>query len=172
MSREKIKSNEDESVAALLHKGLFRFRTLEEARSVAIFLAQACPHPRSTVMGLTEVFINAIEHGNLGISSEEKTHLQLSMQWFSEIQKRLALPDNIHKYVEVEFNRGPTEIEIKVTDQGEGFDWQHYKTFEADDKLSTHGRGLAMAKDLAFTRQEYAGKGNIVSCFITLKDKD
>ncbi len=160
---------QDESAAPLLIKAHFRFRTLEEARSVAIFLAEACPHPRIAIVGLSEVFINAIEHGNLGISSDEKTALQHSMQWVPEIQRRLTLPENIHKYVDVEFIRGENEIAIKITDQGEGFDWHKYKAFEINDKLSTHGRGLAMTKDLAFTRQEYAGKGNIVTCYIALE---
>jgi hypothetical protein len=169
MTHETIQ--QDESPAPLMIKGHFRFQTLEEARSVAIFLAQACPCPRIAIVGLTEVFINAIEHGNLGISSEEKTELQQNMQWIPEIQRRLSLPENMNKFVDVEFIRRETELEIKVTDQGQGFDWQQYQTFESADKLSTHGRGLAMAKDLAFTKQEYSGNGNVVSCFISLTEE-
>lgn len=161
---------QNESAAPFLKQGQFRFRTLDEARSVATFLANACPHPRIAAVGLTEVFINAIEHGNLDISSDEKTKLQHNMQWLSEIQKRLALPENIHKYVEVEFHRKENELVITVTDQGKGFNWQQYKTFNPEDTKSTHGRGLAMSKDLAFSRQEYAGKGNIVICYISLNE--
>jgi hypothetical protein len=156
----------DESAAAFLKKALFCFRTLEEARSVATFLANACPNPRMVIVSLTEVFINAIEHGNLEISSDEKTKLQDNMQWLTEIQRRLELPEYRNRYVEVEFLRKDNEVEIKVTDQGKGFDWQQYQTFHSNDKQGTHGRGIAMAKDLAFTRQEYVGKGNIVICYI------
>lgn len=161
---------QEESAAPFLMQGQFRFKTLEDARSVAIFIAQACPEPGIAIVGLTEVFINAIEHGNLGISSDEKTELQNKMEWISEIERRLTLPENQHKCVEVEFVRHEKEkeLEIKVTDQGSGFDWQKYQTFEIEDKLSTHGRGLAMAKDLVFTRQVYSGKGNVVTCYIAL----
>lgn len=168
MKKKKAIIRHDESAAPYLIEGRFRFRTLEEARTVAIFVAQACPCPRVAIVGLTEVFINAIEHGNLGISSDEKTELQNSMQWIAEIEKRLALPENRSKYVEVEFFRGEHEIKITVTDHGTGFDWQKNHIISPEDKHSTHGRGLAMAKDLAFSRQEYVGKGNVVNCYIAL----
>lgn len=44
-----------------------RFRRLEEARALATSLAQLCPDPQRALLGLSELLVNAVEHGNLGI---------------------------------------------------------------------------------------------------------
>jgi hypothetical protein len=45
-------------------------RVQRAARDVATILANACPDPDSAVVGLTELLLNAVEHGNLGITYE------------------------------------------------------------------------------------------------------
>jgi len=154
-------------VARLLQKGHFRFRRLSEAHLLAEFLAEACPNPRLAIMGITEILVNAIEHGNLGISYEDKSKLQKEANWLEEIDRRLDQPQHINQFVEVELTRTETEIRIKVTDQGNGFDWQRYQT-GTHDPLSSHGRGILLAKNLAFKQLEYTGKGNEVTCVIAL----
>lgn len=151
--------------ARFLLNGQFRFQTLQEATSLAQFFAAACPDPHTIEMGITEMLVNAVEHGNLGISSEEKAALQQQGTWLEEIERRLHLPQHLHQYVTVAFNKTDTEIQIKITDQGNGFDWQQY---EHDSPLSTHGRGLLLAKKLAFKRVEYSKKGNEVTCVVGL----
>ncbi len=158
-------------IAPLIVEGRFRFKRLSEAHLLAEFLAEVCPNPRLAIMGITEILVNAVEHGNLGISFEEKSKLQLEAHWLEEIDRRLSLPEHINQFVEVELTRTETEIRIKVTDQGNGFNWQQYQsTTPNNNLLSTHGRGIMMAKNLAFQRLEYAGKGNEVTCIISLKD--
>ena len=39
---------------------------------LAVALAQVCPRSQHLVVGLSEIFTNAVEHGNLGITFEEK----------------------------------------------------------------------------------------------------
>jgi hypothetical protein len=151
----------------LLLNGCFRFRSLQDANHLAEFFAQACPNPHLAIVGISELLINAIEHGNLGIDSEEKAILQHNNNWLSEIERRLALPEYQHKYAEVEFTRTDTEIHLKVTDQGKGFDWQQYHA--PTDPFSTHGRGILMAKKLVFKRLEYSGIGNVVTGVIALQ---
>ena len=54
-----------------------KFKTLNEAKWHSGQLSTFCPHPNRALIGLTELFVNAIEHGNLAISSEEKAfHLE------------------------------------------------------------------------------------------------
>lgn len=152
--------------ARLLLNGSFKLQRLEEAHELAEFLAAACPNSRLAVLGISEIIVNAIEHGNLGITSTEKTKLQSEDKWLSEIEKRLTLPQYQKLYVEIDFTRTDKEILIKVTDQGQGFNWSQS---ENEDPLALHGRGLLLAKKLSFKRLEYSKKGNEVTCVIALE---
>lgn len=153
----------------LLRSALFEFKTLEEARSIAILVSNACPDPSSIVMGLTELMINAIEHGNLGISYKEKTILNDKGTWVEEIHKRLQLVENKNKIASISFIRHANSIDITVIDQGKGFDWKSYMDFDPERVMDNHGRGIAVANKLSFSSVEYKGKGNEVSAHIILK---
>lgn len=149
----------------LAKSATFRFQKIEDAHVVANFLASACPNPRLAVIGIVELIMNAIEHGNLGISYEEKTQLQKEGKWAAELDHRFALPENKGKYVEVEFKRvsieQKEELHIRIKDQGEGFDWQNFEKIP-QEKTSQHGRGLTIAKSIVFSRLEFNEKGNEV----------
>jgi CheY-like chemotaxis protein len=70
-------AREDSKVAVrtfgLMREATFAFRTPEAARDLAVVLASACPDPRRVAIGLTELLLNAVEHGNLAIGYREKT---------------------------------------------------------------------------------------------------
>ncbi len=149
-----------------MQSGTFRVQTIQEVHDLSILLAHACPDAEKIVMGLNDLMVNAVEHGNLGISYEEKTRLHDQEEWEHEVNRRLALPENGKKYVEVTFERLDGEIHIVITDQGKGFDWKPYEEFSPDLALASHGRGIAMAKALCFDQLEYQGIGNIVSCVV------
>jgi CheY-like chemotaxis protein len=151
----------------LLHSGCFRFRTLAEARALATLLANACPNSESVAMGLAELMINAVEHGNLGINYQEKSVLNAAGFWEAEVERRLALDTLSTRQVEVEFSRDEDTIRILITDQGEGFDWEKYLTLSPERALDNHGRGIAMAKMLSFSELEYRGRGNQVAVTIS-----
>jgi len=51
----------------LLSCGTFRFQTLDAARQLASMLSNACPEPAKVIVGMTELMVNAVEHGNLEI---------------------------------------------------------------------------------------------------------
>ncbi len=149
-----------------LCQGRFQIRTMEEGYELALLLAQFCPDPEKVAFGLNELLTNAVEHGNLAISFEEKSQLQECDQWEEEIQRRLELPEHIHKYVRVDFERHQEGIQIRIIDEGKGFDWKEYEEIKADRLLASHGRGIAMAKALSFDHLEYQGVGNHVLCVI------
>ncbi len=140
----------------------FRVRTLEEVSALARFLAKFCPEPERVIMGLGDLLINAVEHGNLGITYEEKTQLQEEGRWEQEIRDRLAREPYASKYVEVEFEQTKDRIQITIRDQGRGFDWKPYLEFDSSLVFATHGRGIAMAKAMCFDELEYYGAGNVV----------
>jgi len=146
----------------MLNSALFEFSTLDEARSIASLVSNTCPEPEKIVMGLTELMVNAIEHGNLGISYQEKSELNDKGLWLQEISKRLESELNKNKRATLQFQRYINKIEIIIIDQGHGFDWNTYMDFDPNRVMDTHGRGIAIANKLSFSSIEYKGKGNEV----------
>lgn len=146
----------------LMGAARFQLRTLDEVSCLAAFLAQACPQPEATVLGLSELLVNAVEHGNLGISYAEKSELKRADSWQEEILRRQALPENRGKLVEVEFTRQERRIEIRITDQGRGFDWARYLDFDPARAFDPNGRGIAMARLGSLHDLQYVGNGNTV----------
>ena len=106
--------------------------------------------------------INAVEHGNLGITYAEKTELVLGGRWHAEVDRRLALPENAPKKVEVHFSRRPAAFEVTIRDQGKGFDFSRYLDFDPRRLFDPHGRGIAMARADCFDSVEYQAPGNVV----------
>ncbi len=158
--------SQQSQIIELLQQGRFHIRTMEEAYDLAFLLGRACPNSEKIVFGLNELLMNGVEHGNLGIGFDEKTALQASGRWEEEVQHRVGLPEYAHKVVDVLFERCLDCIQVTITDQGSGFDWRKYEQINPDRILESHGRGIAMAKALSFSRVEYRGKGNQVVCVI------
>lgn len=94
----------------LMFEGRFRYRTLKAERDLAGVLANAFPDPMKVAIGTSELLINAVEHGNLGITYEDKTELRGNDQWEAEISKRLREPQHADKYVEVLFQLTREEL--------------------------------------------------------------
>jgi hypothetical protein len=109
---------------------------------------------------------NAVEHGNLGISYDEKTQLNNEGRWQEEVERRLCLPENLGKYALLKLEQGPTELRITIRDQGPGFDWENYLQISPERVFDNHGRGIAMAGAVSFDRIEYRGNGNEVVGFV------
>ena len=153
---------------ACIKKGEFEVYTMEQAEQLSALLSSACPEPRKTVVGLWELILNGIEHGNLGISYAEKSQLNQDNQWMSEIERRLSLSENQAKSVKILMNHNSSDIEFIIKDQGDGFDWQDYMDISPERAFDSHGRGIAMACMYSFDKVEYSGNGNIVSAVVFL----
>lgn len=151
---------------SLMSEGVFRFQTLDEANNLAVSLARACPRSAHLVVGLSEIFTNAIEHGNLGITFEEKARLLAEKRWRKQVDALLDAPQNRGKRVTVTFRREPGEVRITVRDEGAGFDWRRYMELDQTRAFAVHGRGIAMARQLSFDALEYRDPGNEVTCII------
>jgi CheY-like chemotaxis protein len=162
---------EQRNVLQLMDRAEFCFRTLEEANLVAACLARACPNPTTAAMGLSELLINAVEHGNLGIGYEGKSKLLAENRWQQEIARRLKAPENMQKRVRVHIDRGEKGLRFVIHDEGKGFDSSQYLELTTERAFDTHGRGIALARQLAFDRLEYRGCGNEAEAFITLPAK-
>ena len=151
---------------ALAQLALFSFRTIEEARDLAAVLARACPDPESAIIGVTELLVNAVEHGNLGITYDEKSQLRSHARWEAEVQRRLALPEYAGRAAEVRYERNDGEVRFTIRDRGDGFDWQRYFDIDPARAFDTHGRGILMACHFSFQSLEYRGCGNEVVAMI------
>jgi sigma-B regulation protein RsbU (phosphoserine phosphatase) len=156
------------STLGLLRKAEYAFRTLAECRALAACLSNATPNPGKVSMGLLELFVNAIEHGNLGIGYDEKGRLQAASQWEQEIDKRLQDPRYRDREVLVNVEQHENILQIDVRDQGTGFDWKNYLQVEPERIYHTHGRGIALAKSISFDSLEYQGCGNQVRVTVKL----
>ena len=147
---------------ALVQSAVFSLRTIDEARDLGAVLARACPDPEAAVIGLMELLVNAVEHGNLGITYEEKTRLRTHASWETEVQRRLCLPEYAGRAAEVRFERSDGELRFIIRDRGNGFQWQRYFDIDPARAFDTHGRGILMARHFSFHSLEYRGCGNEV----------
>jgi DNA-binding response OmpR family regulator len=142
--------------------GRFKIQNLRECNLVASQVAHLCPEPHRVVTGISELLINALEHGNLKIGYKEKTNLMRRGMWQIEVEKRLHSIENFGGYVELEFSVTFDSILIWVRDQGNGFDSAPYMDFDPDRAFDPHGRGIAVARLSSFDDLEYIGVGNEV----------
>lgn len=150
------------SALSLIRRGLFRYRTMQQCHDLSTLLAKACPDPKRSVVGLSELMINALEHGNLGISYDEKSALIEARAWAAEVARRERLPENQDRWVTVHLVRTARCTRLRIQDQGKGFAWQDFQEPSPDRLFDSHGRGILLAKWEAFDRVEYQGVGNCV----------
>lgn len=139
-----------------------RFRSLAEARRLTELLARFFPDPTRSVVGIAELLINAVEHGNLSITYAEKSALLQENRWEAEVARRLALPEHAEKEVMARLELSPHFVVMTVVDQGLGFDWQKYLEISPERAYDPNGRGIAMARMISFDSVEYRGLGNEV----------
>lgn len=146
----------------------FSFRTTDEARDIAATLAGVTPEPERSVLGLSELMLNAVEHGNLGISYEEKSRLLADDALSTEVARRLEVPEFRRRRAVVEFRREPLRLRFVIRDEGAGFDWQKYIEMSPERAFDLHGRGIAMSKLVSFDHLQYLGTGNAVEAVVEL----
>ncbi len=150
----------------LMEHGRFIFRTMEEAKYVSFTVANAFTDPDKVLFGLNELTINAVEHGNLGITFEEKRNLISAGHWHDEISARLKSPVYSGRFVTLTFDTFPAYYEIRIKDMGTGFDCQQFMNFDPSRLTDPNGRGIAMSKMYSFDEMQYLGNGNEVVCKI------
>ena len=146
----------------LFDRGELRFRTLDEARAIAAGMSALCQENASAATGLMELLVNAVEHGNLGITYKEKSRLLMNGEWDGEVARRLQQAPWSSRYARLSFQRHENIVEFIIADGGEGFDWRSYMKFDAGRAFDLHGRGIAMANLMSFRSLEYLGSGNTV----------
>lgn len=112
-------------------------------------------------IALREILINAIEHGNLEITSEEKTNYLLQGNYDQFLKERLKNPAYCNKKIIIEYKLIDNAVLYKITDEGKGFDVEKYLSKKEVNLDSFHGRGIFITKN-AFDKVYYNKKGNSV----------
>ena len=150
----------------LIHSATFYVRTITEAEDLSAFLANCYPDPERVIIGLAELIINAVEHGNFAISYEEKSDLLERGIWREEIDRRSQLPEHREKKVEVVFRRNEDGLYVKILDEGPGFEWRRYLEIDPARASHNHGRGIAQANAVSFDELRYNTAGNQVTAIV------
>ncbi len=97
-----------------LDRGEFSFHSIDEAKNIATLLSGVTDNSDSIALGLLELLINAVEHGNLGISYDEKSELLSQCRWEQEVERRINLPENKYKRATVKFERLSDELKFLI----------------------------------------------------------
>jgi len=150
----------------LIHTARFELRSLEEAEALAAFMAHCFPDPQRVLVGLADLLINAVEHGNLEIGYDRKGELLAAGVWRAEVERRLKLPEYKDRIVEALLTRKDNGIYAIISDQGKGFDWKAYMVIDPARASHNHGRGIAQAKAVSFDHMTFNEAGNRVVAFV------
>jgi len=162
--RRELKASlvDHEHALACLTEASFTIRTLEEARTLASFVALLGVQPETLAMGLSELLVNGVEHGNLGIDFAEKSRLREADRWEEEVARRLALASNRDKTVRLRVWGDETRWVFEIRDDGPGFDWRRFLDFDPERAFAPNGRGIALSRQLSFASLTYLPPGNQV----------
>lgn len=115
-------------------------------------------------LALSEMLINAIEHGNCGITYDEKSQfLEEGLSVVDLVQEKCKDPVTAGRKVDFEYDIRPEATRFVIRDQGDGFDVEALsEKLKIEGEMSLHGRGIRMAVALA-RKLAYNKKGNEVT---------
>jgi PAS domain S-box-containing protein len=122
-------------------------------------------------LGIREMIVNAIEHGNLGITYEEKTRAQKNQTYHDLLQERQRSDENRNKKVYINYRLNDNRIEYTIRDEGNGFDYRKYlklNVSKLNERMLQHGRGILITRSI-FDQVQYNDKGNEVNLYAKLK---
>lgn len=99
-------------------------------------------------VALMELLVNAVEHGNCGITYDEKSaYLEEHDDSLDLIRERIRDPDVAARRVYLSYRIAPEETVVTIRDDGDGFDWRAYRAATGEQGLEEmHGRGILMAR--------------------------
>ena len=113
-------------------------------------------------IGIEEVITNAVEHGNLGISFDEKSKAIQEGRLADLIALKGRESDAAGRGVRITSRLSPERFEITIRDDGRGFDWRNLPAVEPENLLAFNGRGLFLTK-IYFDEVTFNDAGNEVT---------
>lgn len=132
-------------------------------------------HWQSLYTILTELFINALDHGVLELGSELKSSPEGFVQYYNERELRLAKLNS--GYVEMclryhEFAQGG-KVEVVISDSGQGFNYTEFiknKLASEHKENALYGRGIALISQLCDTLEYDTQTSRVTATFIWLDE--
>ena len=121
-------------------------------------------------VALQELLINAIEHGNLNITPEEKMNALMNDTYDQLLRERRQLPELKQRRVRLSLMHDVQAgtIQFRICDEGNGFDWEAMLGLDAQQlpKTAGAGRGIFLVRTLV-PDVKYHGNGNEVTLNLT-----
>lgn len=121
------------------------------------------PVKNQILLGLREIVLNAMEHGNLEIDYRMKTEALEKREYMTLLKERQNDPRYSRRRIRLRYILDPDQVTYIITDEGKGFDHgffkgqKHYK----NKGLLLHGRGIMISTSI-FDQVRYNKKGNEV----------
>jgi len=130
-----------------------------------------CKNMNFLKIALNEIIINAIEHGNLRISHEDKKNLILNDTYLEYIINKAKEDKYKDTFVDIFVYTNNDYLKIIVKDMGDGFDYTSIPDPDDPDNFFKElGRGILIAKN-AFDKLEFNDTGNKVILYKYADDK-
>ncbi|MCP4075006.1 MAG: fused response regulator/phosphatase [Gammaproteobacteria bacterium] len=119
---------------------------------------------------LTELYVNALDHGVLKLNSTLKSDPSGFALYFKERENRLTnlIDGHITFHIAVEQNDNVRSIMIRLEDSGEGFDHEKQLVPDLENHTGLSGRGISLIRDLCESLN-YMGNGNISEAIYSWK---
>ena len=114
-------------------------------------------------IALSELLNNALEHGNLEISYEEKSKwMEENGEIVSLIEQKRLDPKFSNRKIGISYILNQDFCSFTISDDGNGFDWKKYTQKQAEESTQLHGRGIQLSAEMVGTLS-YNDKGNKVT---------
>lgn len=114
-------------------------------------------------LALRELILNAVEHGNLGLSYQEKTKALEAGTIDQLLEERAQMSEYRDRSVIVTVSRQERRLIFSIKDEGEGFDWSALPDpADTPDLFSIHGRGVLLSR-MSVDSLEFNEQGNEVT---------
>jgi len=138
---------------SLTGKRLARVNPIPMAMNQIQEIEGQADHWQSLFTILTELFVNALDHGVLNLSSDLKSSAEGFSQYFAEREQRLkALMSG---FVDIQLSYFPLnnggKVIINIKDSGKGFDYKkpdENKTKNVTTAIQLSGRGISLVEKL------------------------
>lgn len=123
-------------------------------------------------LGLDELITNALEHGNLAISFDEKVEASNNNTMLELYAEKMKIKEYAQRKLRVHYKLRPEYCEWLIEDEGRGFDWRLIPDpTQSAQLMELNGRGIFITHFL-FDEMEYLDKGNKVRVRKNLKTEE
>lgn len=130
-------------------------------------LKRYLPHSEIPIIriAIREILINAIEHGNLGISFDEKSRAIENGPYLDLVHQLQKDPQLSARKVTVDYSLDAEKVVYRISDEGDGFNYSEILNLDLmkeNEMMLGHGRGLGIARN-EFDSIQFNEKGNSVT---------